>query len=941
MKNKNILWLLALVLFAFGANAQVVTTSPAVLQVGSPNVEIYFHADEGNKAMQNLASSTAIYAHTGVITDKSADTKDWKYATTWGVSTGNGSDQAKYKLSYVSANLWKLTIGDIRTFYGVPATETVKQLAFVFKTAGSSPSKEGKDTGNNDILVDVMGDGLQISLAYSPSTDIVTAPTDYTFTVSATMAANITLKVNGTQIATQNNTTSLKGNYKVNAVGDYTVTAEATATGQAPASQQISLCYTAASTAQNYPGGVPVMGPVKNADGTVTFCVGAPGKNNMVLVGAWNDYKMTNDQVMKYQDYNGNRYFWTTVSGIDNTVKYPYFFIVDGSIKIADPYARLALDQYDAYLKYEGADLPAFPADKFNYWPLSVYQGNIDDYDWKVKEFHGVEPENLIIYELLLRDFTGIEGQAGDNGTIRKAIEKFDHIKKLGVNAVELLPIMEFNGANSWGYNQNMYFAPDKAYGMPDDYKEFIDLCHQNGIAVILDIVFNQSDSSHPWCMLYGGWSNLASNPFYNKEAPHAYSVLQDWNQDFALVDQQWKDCLQYWLKAYKVDGFRFDLVKGLGNNNSYGSGTEAYNASRVARMKKLHGYIKEIKPDAYHINENLAGAQEEKEMGQDGQLNWANVNNAGCQYTMGYTNGSEFNRMFTLNDGGRPWGTTVSYLESHDEERMAYKQDQWAQAGIKGNSQTSCQRLGSAAAQMILAPGAHMIWQFQEIGNAQTTKKADGSNDTDPKKVNWTLKEDPDHKGLYDSYCELINIRTKNPALFAKDASVTMNCNTNRGGDGSNMTWYDSDVHTINLVTADKTQELYLVANPKISGSVTVNLPLLKDGSQYFIASQSYNSNPTFNQQAKTLTVPAHCYAVVTTNNITGLADTFAEATPAFGARGVQGGVLIENAPAAVEIYAVDGRLVKTVEHDGLVKLANGVYVVKCAAESVKVLVK
>ena len=232
---------------------------------------------------------------------------------------------------------------------------------------------------------------------------------------------------------------------------------------------------------------------------------------------------------------------------------------------------------------------------------------------------------------MLFRDFTGTVGDAESNGTVRQAIAKIPYLKNLGVDVIELMPIMEFNGNNSWGYNTNFYFAPDKAYGSPKDYKDFIEACHQNGMAVVLDIVFNQSDGLHPWYMMY----EVGKNPHYNATAPHDYSVLNDWNQDSQLVQQQWKDCLKYWMEAYNVDGFRFDLVKGLGNNNSYGSGTDAYNASRVARMKELHQVIKSIKPNGIHINENLAGDKEEIEMGNDGELQWSNINGNSGQFEM------------------------------------------------------------------------------------------------------------------------------------------------------------------------------------------------------------------------------------------------------------------------------------------------------------------
>jgi 1,4-alpha-glucan branching enzyme len=183
--------------------------------------------------------------------------------------------------------------------------------------------------------------------------------------------------------------------------------------------------------------------------------------------------------------------------------------------------------------------MPAYPTDKFDDIMLAVYRGDIDKYDWC--DFTIPDHSNLIIYELLFRDFTGTEGKAEANGTVRQAIAKIPYLKALGVNAIELMPIMEFNGNNSWGYNTNFYMAPDKAYGSPEDYKEFIDLCHKNGMAVILDIVFNQSDGLHPWYQMYP----IASNPFYNQNAPHSYSVLNDWNQDNALVEQQWTDAIK------------------------------------------------------------------------------------------------------------------------------------------------------------------------------------------------------------------------------------------------------------------------------------------------------------------------------------------------------------------------------------------------------------
>ena len=585
----------------------------------------------------------------------------------------------------------------------------------------------------------------------------------------------------------------------------------------------------------------------------------------------------------------------------------------------------------DKYIKKDVyPDLPPYPTDKVRNVMLGVYQENINDYAWTDKDFKRPAKQDLVIYELLLRDFTGTEGRASGNGTVRQAIEKLPYLKQLGINAIELLPINEFNGNISWGYNPNFYFAPDKAYGTPDDYKELINKCHEMGIAVILDMVFNQSDGLHPWYQLY----SPGANPFYNLDAPHAYSVLNDWNQGYPLVQQQWRDMLQFWLSEYKVDGFRFDLVKGLGDNTSYandsGNATNAYNASRVARMKALHDAMREVNPDAYFINENLAGAKEENEMAEDGELNWANVNNSGCQFAMGWNSNSSLNRMWALRDS-RTAGSTVAYLESHDEERLAYKQNKWGATGVKGNLKVSCQRLGSAAAQMILVPGSHMIWQFSEMGNAQSTKQADGgSNNTSPKIVNWALLDNPDNAALVKCYSEMIGIRLGHPDLFTDNGDYTMNLGT----------WSTGRY----IATTSGSKELYVVINPNIEAgkNVTVTINFLTDkNANYHVASKSFDSNPSFDAAAKTVTVEPNCYAVISTKDVSGIDDVVFEATEGTRIFAVPGGVRVVNCEGAVEVYSLDGIAVATAAGDATIDVEPGTYVVRAAGKTAKVQVR
>lgn len=923
----KLLTICAMIAVALGLRAQVVTYSPDPLYDNSENVTIYFHADQGSKGLANQAASVKIYAHTGLITSASKDDSDWKYATKW------LDNDAKYEMTYVSPNLYKLEIGDIKTFYGVKnANEVIKDLVFVFRNA--TGSKEGKGVNGANILVPVISTALQYNLTYdAPSTTLTPENATVTFKLTANkVAEKMWFQINGIKIRELENVSECELTYTFTELGRYNVYGYMTVDGK-NYNKGVSINFLEGAEQKDYPGGVPKMGTQRQANGDVIFCLGAPEKLACQLVGSWNDYAENPEQKMYYQDYEGQRYFWTSVSGLDNTSMYFYYYNVEQGTKVGDPYAKLVLDpSNDKYIPASVyPNLPEYPSQVTGSVPLAVYQGNINDYAWTDKDFKPVDKKDLVIYEMLFRDFTGTEGKARGDGTVNLALEKLPYLKKLGINAIELLPINEFNGNISWGYNPNFYFAPDKAYGTPDDYKNFINTCHENGIAVILDLVFNQTDWLHPWYRMY----SVGSNPMYNADAPHAYSVLNDVNQGHPLIRQQWKDVVKYWLEEYHVDGYRFDLVKGLGDNNSYANSgdaaTNAYNASRVANMRAIQEAMNEVNPDAYFINENLAGAREENQMAETGMLNWANVNTEGCQYAMGVSTNSGLQRMWAKKDGGRTPYSTVAYLESHDEERLAYKQIKYGNAVVKNDHQAACRRLGSAAAQMILVPGAHMIWQFSEMGNAQSTKNSTGGNNVDPKIVNWNLLDDPDNNGLYNNYCELIGIRTANPDLFGDQASY------NSAVLASN--W--SKGRTITTNTPDK--ELICAINPGLTADLTIPVSFSSASQDaYTIASKSYATNPTFDVAAGTITVPANSYVVMVNNKVLLDVEGIEVTEDALSVYGTDGALIVNNAPAGIEVYALDGTLrYASKATSANIELAKGLYIVRSGSTSKKVIVK
>src|SRR5690606_13062866 len=311
-------------------------------------------------------------------------------------------------------------------------------------------------------------------------------------------------------------------------------------------------------------------------DNTVTLLLQAPGKGYIFVLGDFNEWAPMPDYQMK----RDGDYFWLTIDGLETDVEYAYQYYIDGALKLADPFTTKVLDeQNDKYIpETVYPDLKAFPSE-YTSGLASVLTTTPHIYECKVQNFQVPEKENLVIYEVLIRDFT-------DNGDIKTITDTLDYFVRLGVNAIELMPINEFEGNDSWGYNPSFYFAPDKAYGTMNDYKEFIDACHERGIAVIIDMVLNHSYGESPLVQMYlDGSKPAANNPWYNV-SHNMQNPDAQWGYDFnheSPYTQELVDLiLEYWITEFKVDGFRFDFTKGF-TNTPYGPSSWAseYDASR------------------------------------------------------------------------------------------------------------------------------------------------------------------------------------------------------------------------------------------------------------------------------------------------------------------------------------------------------------------------
>ena len=487
------------------------------------------------------------------------------------------------------------------------------------------------------------------------------------------------------------------------------------------------------------------------------------------LVGDFNGWKLSNEWQMKYDDSEGC--WWYTITGLDADKEYRFqYHVIDSegdAIRISDPYSEIVYSADDKWIPSSTyPDIPSYPDGTSGL--VSAFRIKDDGYKWMNDSFSVDDKDDLVIYELHLRDFSATHDLSG-------AEEHLDYLVDLGVNAIELMPVQEFDGNDSWGYNPCSYFALDKAYGTREHYKSFIDKCHGMGIAVILDVVYNHATGAHPMAKLYWDSANnatAANNPWFNVAAPHPYSVYHDWNHENMQVRNHIKRNLRYLMEEYHFDGFRFDLTKGFTQRYSTETTAANYDASRIAIIKDYAGAVFDFDSDAVVILEHFCDNREEKELAQSGIKLWRNMNNAYCQTAMGWLKeGDGFDGMWT-ESSFMPFGSLVGFQESHDEERTAYKALKWGN-GITADLAARMKRAELNAAFSLLIPGPKMIWQFGELGYDISI---DVNGRTGAKPLHWDYLEVAERKALYDTYSAVLKFRREYPRFFDSDASFVLN---------------------------------------------------------------------------------------------------------------------------------------------------------------------
>ena len=299
---------------------------------------------------------------------------------------------------------------------------------------------------------------------------------------SSVFADSTLLYVNGLKVA---GTNSNKVTYTLtaSAYGQFQVIAKAK-TATAAAYDTLVYYVRPAVTVAELPAGMKD-GINYLSSTSVLLSLYAPLKHFAYAVGDFNNWQPSETSYMK-QTPDGKRY-WVQIDGLIPGKEYVYQYMVDGNIFIGDPYAEKVSDPWnDKYIDnvtYPG--MIPYPSDKAQ-GVATVFQTSQQPYAWTSTSFTPPANQDMVIYELLIRDFT-------DKHTFQSIIDTLGYLKTLGINTIELMPVNEFEGNLSWGYNPNFYFAVDKYYGPAKDLKRLIDICHQKGIAVVLDMVLNHA----------------------------------------------------------------------------------------------------------------------------------------------------------------------------------------------------------------------------------------------------------------------------------------------------------------------------------------------------------------------------------------------------------------------------------------------------------------
>ena len=463
--------------------------------------------------------------------------------------------------------------------------------------------------------------------------------------------------------------------------------------------------------------------------GGVAFRVWAPNAQSVFVKGEFNDW--SDNATPLEQEENG--YWYADVVAAKPGDEYK-FVLINGDQKLEriDPYARHVTNSVGNGVIYDPSN-----------------------FDWENDHFVLPPHNELVIYELHVGSFfSDAENKPGDFET---AIEKLGHLKRLGINAIEIMPVVEFAGDLSWGYNPAQIFAVESSYGGPDQFKRFVREAHQRGFGVIQDVVYNHLGPSDLDLWQFDGWSENGKGGIYFYNDHRAETPWGSTRPDYGReeVRRFIHDNAIMWLKEYHIDGLRYDSTLYIRtiNGNEENQLPEGWTLAQ-----QINGDIRARFPHAILIAEDLRNnSWITKPVEEDG---------AGfhCQWDANFvhpvrdvvTQAQDEHRSmdsiqksisFRYNDDAF---RRVVYSESHDE--VANGKARVPQE-INSDDPTGwyAQKRSTLAAGLVFtSPGIPMLFQGQEFLQGEWFR--------DDVPLNWDMNDQ--FRGIVRLYRDLIHLR-------------------------------------------------------------------------------------------------------------------------------------------------------------------------------------
>ena len=739
--------LIFFLLFSISAFAQV--TTEEIFPTGDKEITLIFDLKlaKDSRASGLLGKTSDVFLWSGAGDSDAGDAFKYQPAgqTNFSVPFDKG------KMTSLGNDKWSIKLNP-RTYFNVPAGNPIVKLGLLLK------SGDGKAQTEDFILKLYAGAYALKWLSPTESFTLAEAGTSVNVRAKFSATSSISLKSAGTVLSSSASSDSINYTYALGTEKGklHTLILEGTS-GSSSLKDSVRILTKPLVVTEALPAGIK--DGVNYVGNKVVLCFYAPSTSFVYAIGEFSNWSALPAYLMK-RTADGLRY-WIDIGVQEAGKEVAYQFWVDGKLAVADPLTEKILDpnndKFITSATYSG--LKSYPTGAKGI--VSVFESGATPYVWKTTSFTRPASSNLQVYELLIRDFVA-------DRRYKTVADSLGYLKKLGINALELMPVAEFSGNDSWGYNPIFYTAPDKAYGTKNDLKYLIDKCHENGIAVIMDIVLNQADYENPYVKMYWDVAKpTATSPFFNPTATHPYSVFFDFNHESTHTQWLVDVVTKFWLEEYKIDGYRFDLSKGFTQTPS-GSNVDLwgqYDASRVKIWKRIYDKIRSYDASAYVVLEHFAANNEENELGNYGMLLWGNSKFDMARVAQGYTQDLS-NASYKMRGFTNP--SVMSYIESHDEERLMVEVTNGGKKVF--TAQEKLERMKMAAATFFTIPGPKMIWQFGELGY-DVSINDNGRTGTKPLK--WTYAQDSERAKLLKVYQQLGALKTTKPIFTTTDFTV------------------------------------------------------------------------------------------------------------------------------------------------------------------------